>query len=253
MGSEKGLGAPGHTKRGRGLTAAIPSSGEGEGRVKQSAERRRGARRQPGYWKPRWAGSDWDGCGESSGHPQHSALLAASTVTLGCSLALPRPPQCHLPTQGQQGPHVANSWRRQPWESSARGAGKGLLGVKPGEFGTAERKSRPVRELGTEPPARSPAAPRWQWPTVPGPHSILSGQGLRGQPRHGGCAGDRGGFARTTRPSHRGKKCKIMRSHPRLSSCAPLEGNLAHTSPRQPAKSCWERGFARRLETPRSL
>lgn len=57
-GNGKGLGAPRRTEPGRGLIPAFPSSWEGEGRVKVSTEQGRGARRQPGYWKPRWAGSE---------------------------------------------------------------------------------------------------------------------------------------------------------------------------------------------------
>lgn len=81
------------------------------------------------------------------------------TVTLGCNLALPHPshPWGASPHHGawhssvrQQGPCVGNSQNQQPWKSPGHGelpaTGKRLTGVKPSEFGTAVRKSRPARE-----------------------------------------------------------------------------------------------------------
>lgn len=194
VGSGKGRGHLGTAKRAGDLSQSFPAAGKGKeglNRVQMEGE-------EP---DASLATGNHDGLAvtgraveRSSGHPQHSDLLSASTVTLGCSLALPRPPQCHPPAQGQQEAR-AGSRGRVP-----RGAAKGLLGVKPGEFGTAERKSRPVRELGTEPPARSPAAPPWQWPTAPGPC---------GQSGHGGCVqGGMGGFAYTTQPSSSAKNVK---------------------------------------------
>lgn len=152
---------------------------------------------------------------------------------------------CHVPHgvtpqhRGSKQPELAAGGR------APRGAAKGLLGVKPGEFGTAERKSRPVWELGTEPPARSPAAPRWQWPTGTGTLRPVRTRGL--------CPGGHGRLCTHNSAQSQGKKCKIIRSHPRLSNRAPLGGNLAHSSPHSPAKSCWERGFTRGLQTPRIL
>lgn len=90
-------------------------------------------------------------------HHQHPK--PHGTVTLGCNLALPHPshPWGASPHHGawhssvrQQGPCVGNSQNQQPWKSPGHGGlpatGKRLTGVKPSEFGTAVRKSRPARE-----------------------------------------------------------------------------------------------------------
>ena len=160
-----------------------------------------------------------------------STLSTHGTVTLGCNLALPRPrpllgsitpPQCmgskeHRGTR-QQGPRVGNSQSQRPRESPRHegppAAGKGLIGVKPGEFGTATRKSRPAKE----PQAGSGAAgPRPHSSSVavansPGSSAASpGGQGPRGRPRSGSCAGAVGGQRRVhTRNSspagERGKK-----------------------------------------------
>lgn len=115
VGSGKGLRAAGHSEMGKGQITAIPRSWEGEGRVKQSAERR-GARRQPGYWKPRWAGSDWDGCGEKLRAP--TALRPAQHQH--CHPWV-QPGPATSPTASPPSTGGANSQSWQPWESPTRG------------------------------------------------------------------------------------------------------------------------------------
>lgn len=102
-GSREGLGAPRHAKPGRGPTAAFPRGWEGEGRVKGSAaEQRRGARRQPGYWKPSWAGGEGGGCGRRLGvltapgpaappAPQASGALSPVGAAWPCHILWPLP------------------------------------------------------------------------------------------------------------------------------------------------------------------
>lgn len=116
VGSGKGLGAPGHSKTSRGLITVIPSCWEGEGRVKQSAEGRRGARRQPGYWKPRWAGSDWEGCGEKLRAP--TALRPAQRQH--CHPWV-QPGPATSPTVSPPSTGAARSQSWQPGESPTRG------------------------------------------------------------------------------------------------------------------------------------
>lgn len=102
------------------------------------------------------------------------------------------------------------------------GAGTGLIGVKPGEFGTAVRKSRPVREPG----AGRRAA---------GPHSLLPRP--RSRPQNGSRR-EGEGSCRQPQPSQRdARKCKINTCHPGLSNNPPLEGNLAHVGVLPAAKS----------------
>lgn len=159
----------------------------------------------------------------------------------------------------QQDPHTGNSQSRRPQQSPGHegppAASKGLIGVKPGEFGTAARKSRPARE----PRAGSGAAsPRPRCSSVVVANSARSSaaspgrQGPHRRPRNRSCAGAEEGLHPQLQPSQReARKCKITRCHPGLSNNPPLEGNLAHASLRPPAKCCWERGFTRGLETPR--
>lgn len=143
VGSGKGLGAPGHGEMGRGLSTAIPSSWEGEGRVKQSAERGRGARRQPGYWKPRWAGSDWSGRGEKLRAPTalspwvQPGPATSPSVTPGTGTAEPaavgeprtmeRAKGCLVSSQVNLGLPRENPGQRGSWERSRRPAAPLLL------------------------------------------------------------------------------------------------------------------------------
>lgn len=246
-GGGRGWGHLGSPRWAGGLIPAIPSSWEGEGRVKQSAERRRGARRQPGYWKPPWPGSHWDGCGEelraltalrpAQCQPCHPWVQAGPATS----------PQCHPQHRGSEVPvHT------QPWESPAEGLPKGclvssqvdlgLLRGNPGQGGSWEWSRQPVARCPSMAVAKCPQCPE-----------LSCGAGtLQPARTRGLCWGQGAGRVCThSSAQHRGKNCKRMRSHPRLSNRAPLEGNLAHSSPRFSAKSCWERGFARGLGTPR--
>lgn len=220
---------------------------------------------------------------------------------LGCSQhpALPHhqhskhPRHCHPWVQPGPATSPATPWehhpttvhghRGAPWHPAARSScrkqaelvareslrhvglpatGIGLIGVKPGEFGTAARKSRPAREprAGSRATGQQPCCSLVAVANSTGSSAASpSGQGPCGWPQSGSCTGAAGGqrgvCTRNSSPAREreARKCKIARCHPGLSNNPPLEGNLAHTSLRPPAKSCWERGFTHGLETPRSF
>lgn len=226
-GSGKGPGAPRRIERGGGRSQPFPAAGVGREGVKGAQQ---SSGEEPGTSLATGNQAGLAGKGSAVerglGCPQYPALLHhqhpehlqhqhpwVQPGALPCPLAAPWE---HCPTtahgqQGapQQGPRVGNGQSQWPRESPRHegppAASKGLIGVKPGEFGTAARKSRPVKE----PRARSGAAspqPCWllgvggQQPRIP-----------RSQPRSRSCAGVAGGQRRVCTHSsgparERGKK-----------------------------------------------